>query len=61
MITDKFREEISTFFDETYETDKAEIRLLADQYAENATAIIDAIIQIMKTHEDFIDMPAMEA
>ena len=60
-ITDKLKADFESFFDETYQTDKDDLRAAAQRYADEADGIIAVLKGIVTTHADFLDVPSLEA
>lgn len=60
-LTDKLKADFESFFDETYQTDKNDLRAAAQRYADEADGIIAILKGIVTTHADFLDVPSLEA
>lgn len=60
-LTDKLKADFESFFDETYQTDKNDLRAAAQRYADEADSIIAILKGIVTTHADFLDVPSLEA
>lgn len=60
-ITDKLKADFKSFFDETYQTDKDDLKAAAQRYADEADGIIAVLKGIVTTHADFLDIPSLEA
>lgn len=60
-LTDKLKADFESFFDETYQTDKNDLRAAARRYADEADGIIAILKGIVTTHADFLDVPSLEA
>lgn len=60
-ITDKLKADFESFFDETYQTDKDDLRAAAQRYADEGDGIIAVLKGIVTTHADFLDVPSLEA
>ena len=60
-LTDKLKADFESFFDETYQTDKNDLRAAAQRYADEADGIIAILKGLVTTHADFLDVPSLEA
>lgn len=60
-LTDKLKADFESFFNETYQTDKNDLRAAAQRYADEADGIIAILKGIVTTHADFLDVPSLEA
>lgn len=60
-ITGKLKADFESFFDETYQTDKDDLKAAAQRYADEADGIIAVLKGIVTTHADFLDVPSLEA
>lgn len=60
-LTDKLKVDFESFFDETYQTDKNDLRAAAQRYADEADGIIAILKGLVTTHADFLDVPSLEA
>ena len=56
-LTDKLKADFESFFDETYQTDKNDLRAAAQRYADEADGIIAILKGIVTTHADFLGRP----
>lgn len=60
-ITSRLRAELDEFFDETYESDKSELRRVSSLYTTISDDLIASLDRVLKAHADFLDSAAIEA
>lgn len=60
-ITSKLKAELDEFFDETYESDKAELARVSNLYRTISDDLVTSLDQVLKSYADFLDSAALEA
>lgn len=59
-LTEELKEGLENFFDESYQTDVGDLNKLARDYSSYADEVLQIIEGIIKSHECFIDRPALQ-